>query len=51
MRNLIRTFEYSDDTVLVGFPEQMITEQNGSVAQFSALSEQVFGTMVQMLHG
>ena len=47
VRNLIRTFEYSDDTVLVGFPEQMITEQNGSVAQFSALSEQVFGTMVQ----
>jgi hypothetical protein len=47
VRNLIRTFDYSDDTVLVGFPEQMITEQNGSVAQFSALSEQVFGTMVQ----
>jgi 1,3-beta-glucan synthase len=47
VRNLIRIFDESDDTVIVGFPEQMITEQNGSVAQFSALSEQVFGTMVQ----
>ena len=51
VRNLIRTFEDSDDTVIVGFPEQMITEQNGSVAQFSALSEQVFGTMVQRYMG
>ena len=44
-RNVLAQF--TGKTRLVGFPEQMITDQSGSVASFAALSEQVFGTIVQ----
>ena len=45
MRNALCAF--AGDTRLVGFPEQVITDRSGSVAAFAALSEQVFGTIVQ----
>ena len=44
-RNILAQF--TGKTRLVGFPEQMITDHSGSVASFAALSEQVFGTIVQ----
>ena len=45
LRNVLAQFV--GNTRLVGFPEQMITDRSGSVASFAALSEQVFGTIVQ----
>ena len=45
MRNALATF--TGATRLVGFPEQVITDRSGSVASFAALSEQVFGTIIQ----
>ena len=45
LRNVLAQF--TGNTRLVGFPEQMITDRSGSVASFAALSEQVFGTIVQ----
>ena len=45
MRNALAAF--TGATRLVGFPEQVITDRSGSVASFAALSEQVFGTIIQ----
>jgi 1,3-beta-glucan synthase len=45
MRSVLCAF--TGNTRLVGFPEQVITDRSGSVASFAALSEQVFGTIVQ----
>ncbi len=45
LRNVLAQF--TGRTRLVGFPEQMITDRSGSVASFAALSEHVFGTIVQ----
>ena len=45
MRNALASF--TGATRLVGFPEQVITDRSGSVASFAALSEQVFGTIIQ----
>ena len=45
LRNVL--VQFVGNTRLVGFPEQMLTDRSGSVASFAALSEQVFGTIVQ----
>ena len=47
MRNLLDVF--SEDVVLVGFPEVIFSETTGAVAQFAAISEFIFQTFQRFM--
>ena len=47
MRNLLSLYQSNDDLVLIGFNERLISGRQGSVSSFAAVSETVFGTMLQ----
>jgi len=47
VRNLLAIYNTYDNAIILGFPEQLISENQGSIASFAALSETVFGTLLQ----
>jgi len=47
IRNLLAVYSMYENAIILGFPEQLISENQGSIASFAALSETVFGTLLQ----
>ena len=47
LRNLLGLFNMNEEMTIVGFAEQLISGKQGSVANFAAVSETVFGTFLQ----